>query len=145
MAKAKFRRWVLTEPAFIAATLLAAGSIITSDDLGTGKSKEGKAEPVAPPSTAIEIDDKGNPVSEADNHALDALVNAGPAPAELIAPISPGAGAVGAPAQAPGGVQLAANALEAPSTLAVNRRGGSAATAEAAALAATEAAEKNKG
>lgn len=56
------KRWKLTEPAFVAATLLTAGSIITQDDLGfitRGKRKI----PVTPPMTAVEVDAKGRPLT----------------------------------------------------------------------------------
>ena len=58
------KRWILANVAFIASSLVAPGSIITEEDLGTtivkdpetGKEKEVK---VKPPHDAIEIDANG--------------------------------------------------------------------------------------
>jgi hypothetical protein len=79
-------RYILTEPAFIGGVLLAAGSIITDDDLpeappvdaATGRVQtddKGKPEaPVksAPPRSAIEVDENGVPVDDADLPVLEA-------------------------------------------------------------------------
>lgn len=77
------KRYMLTSPAFIAATLLVEGSIITQAELGkktvqvlgkdgkpTGKTKEVD---VRPPSDAIEVDAKGNPINPADEDLLAGL------------------------------------------------------------------------
>lgn len=77
------KRFMLTMPAFVAATLLVEGSIITDEDLGTKEvpvlDKDGKRTgemarvQVRPPRDAIEVDAKGNPVSEADASLLAAM------------------------------------------------------------------------
>lgn len=77
------KRYMLTSPAFVAATLLVEGSIITEAELGvkvvpvldkdgkpTGKTKN---VPVRPPSDAIEVDAKGNPIDPADEDLLAGL------------------------------------------------------------------------
>lgn len=115
------KRYMLTSPAFVAATLLVEGSIITQADLGkktvpvlgkdgkpTGKTKEVD---VRPPSDAIEVDAKGNPVNAADEDLLAGLSTEKTA----IAAVQPHAPnptePQGAPSQAAGGVQVAENAL----------------------------------
>lgn len=100
------KRWILANVAFIASSLVAPGSIITEEDLGTtivkdpetGKEKEVK---VKPPHDAIEIDANGNPKDKAQAGTLS----------ELIGSLSIHAGGAAAPAQTPGGVSLAANEL----------------------------------
>lgn len=100
------KRWILANVAFIASSLVAAGSVITEEDLGkvkvtdpeTGKQK---LVPVKPPHDAIEIDAKGNPK---DDSRADDLAN-------LIGSLAVLSGAAAAPAQTPGGVSLAANQL----------------------------------
>lgn len=100
------KRWILANVAFIASSLVAAGSVITEEDLGkvkvtdpeTGKQK---LVPVKPPHDAIEIDAKGNPKD--DSRAADL--------ANLIGSLAVSSGAAAAPAQTPGGVSLAANQL----------------------------------
>lgn len=149
---AKLKIYMLTQAAFIAGTLLAPGSRITSDDLGTFKDGDGKDQPVRPPSTAIEVDANGQPVSDEDGAAFEAMLSAAPIDPDLISPVSIGAGGIGAPAQAPGGVHLAANQLAQPGAVQPTRRSGSKssgdasgagnATAEAAALAAMDADKK---
>lgn len=103
MSKAKNQRWMLASVGFFG-SLLAPGSIITQDDLGfvTVKDEDGKEkrEPVKPPRDAIEIDEAGNPV---DKRRSDDM-------AEILGHAAiPFGGA--APAQSPGGLQLAANNL----------------------------------
>lgn len=146
---AKVKIYMLTQAAFIAGTLLAPGSRITSEDLGTFKDGDGKDQPVRPPSTAIEVDARGAPVSEDDASAYEAMLSAAPIDPGLVSPVSIGAGGIGAPAQAPGGVHLAANQLVQPGAVQPQRRGGGKsagdasgagnASAEAAALAAMDA------
>lgn len=100
------KRWILANVAFIASSLVAPGSIITEEDLGTvlvkdpetGKEKEVK---VKPPHDAIEIDANGNPK---DKDRAGDLSN-------LIGSLAVHAGGASAPAQTPGGVSLAANEL----------------------------------
>lgn len=138
---AKFRRYILTEPAFIAGTLLAVGSRVTSDDLGSFTDPVTKKEvAIKPPASSIEIDENGDALT-AEDHATLVELLAGIAPAHQ-APISPfNADAAylpqGAPAQPAGGPMFAAGDL--PQAAAPSRRGGrsnSDASAEAAALAA---------
>ena len=102
------KRYILSSPAFVAATLLTAGSIITDDDLGTKEvpvlDKDGKPTgktkrvQVRPPADAIEVDAKGQPVDAVGAAALAAVatepvqiaaMTAGVAPA---APAEPDAG-----------------------------------------------------
>lgn len=100
------KRWILANVAFIASSLVAPGSIITEEDLGTtivkdpetGKEKEVK---VKPPHDAIEIDADGNPK---DKDRAGDLSN-------LIGSLAVHSGGASAPAQTPGGVSLAANEL----------------------------------
>lgn len=99
------KRWILANVAFIAGSLVSAGSIITEGDLGTydyvddqGERHKGK---VAPPRDAIEVDENGNAKSKKDAYALSELIGSAAVPF---------GGA--APAQAPGGVALAANQLQ---------------------------------
>lgn len=106
---AKAQRWILASVGFFG-SLLAPGSIITQEDLGFATVKEkdengvetGKEKRVAvkPPRDAIEINERGEPV-----HARDAQTFA-----EIFGTAAiPFGGA--APAQSPGGLQLAANNL----------------------------------
>ena len=100
------KRWILANVAFIGSSLVAPGSIITEEDLGTtlvkdqetGKEKEVK---VKPPHDAIEIDAKGNPKDEGRAGDLS----------NLIGSLAINSGAASSPAQTPGGVSLAANQL----------------------------------
>jgi len=132
---------MLTTPAFIAATLLVEGSIVTEDDLGTkevpvldkagkptGKTKRVQ---VRPPSTAIEVNAKGEPVSDSDADMLAAMAE-GKTEIAAVRPHAPNpTEPQGAPAQPAGGVQVAENDLStepatAPATVAAEepkRRG----------------------
>lgn len=71
------KRWMLSEPAFIGAALLAAGSIITETDLPIGldpDDEEGEREMrSAPPTSAIEINENGQAVKKKDRGAAAAL------------------------------------------------------------------------
>lgn len=103
MSKAKNQRWMLASVGFFG-SLLAPGSVITQDDLGFAKVKDedGKERlvAVAPPRDAIEVDEAGQPV---DKRRSDDM-------AEILGYAAiPFGGA--APAQSPGGLQLAANNL----------------------------------
>lgn len=80
------RRFLLTSPAFIASTLLAEGSIVTQDDLGY---VDGKPQP--PPSSAIEVDSNGLPVTDEGEDLLKAAL-AGDKPPPPIMPIPPADG-----------------------------------------------------
>lgn len=115
---AKIKHYMLTEAAFIGGALLVAGSRINSDDLGTAEKpvldKEGKPTgktetvQVAPPKTAIEVDENGVPKSTADADLLaQAVAGVSGVP---IAPVQPHAPnpthPQGAPAQPAGGVQV---------------------------------------
>lgn len=110
MSKAVYG-WMLASTGFFG-SLLAPGSIITQDDLGYAevpvKDKEGKptgkTERVAvkPPRDAIEIGADGKPVNSDDEQAYAEIFGAAAIPF---------GGA--APAQSPGGLQLAANNLPA--------------------------------
>lgn len=80
------RRFLLTSPAFIASTLLAEGSMITQDDLGY---VDGIPQP--PPSSAIEVDEKGMPVTDEGEDLLKAAL-AGDKPPPPIMPIPPATG-----------------------------------------------------
>ena len=123
MAKS-FKRYLLAEVAFIGGTLLAVGSVITSDDLGEFKDpKDGKIKAVKPPASSIEIDADGRPVSSEDAEAYADLVGQMPAPRAQVMPFAPGGGEA-MPAQQPGGLQLAGNQLNQPSAVAPQRRGG---------------------
>lgn len=99
------KRWILANVAFIASSLVAAGSIITQEDLGkvkiTDDAGKEKLVNVKPPHDAIEIDENGNPV---DKRQAEDLAN-------LIGSLAIHAGGAAAPAQTPGGVSLAANQL----------------------------------
>lgn len=110
MTKAKAQRWILTSVGFFG-SLLAPGSIITQEDLGFAVVKEKNADgvetgketrvPVKPPRDAIEVDESGQPVHAKDHGAY----------AEIFGQAAvPFGGA--APAQSPGGLQLAANSLQ---------------------------------
>lgn len=71
------KRWMLTEAAFIGAALLAAGSIITENDLPVGPDpddEDGEREiRSAPPTSAIEINEDGQAVKKKDRAAAAAL------------------------------------------------------------------------
>jgi len=71
------KRWMLTEAAFIGAALLAAGSVITENDLPVGpdpEDEDGEAEiRSAPPTSAIEINEDGQAVKKKDRAAAAAL------------------------------------------------------------------------
>lgn len=134
----KYRRFLLAEVAFIGGTLLAAGSVVTSEDLGEFKDpKDGKIKAVKPPLSSIEIDEAGRPVTAEGAEAYAQLVGSlPPAPAEVM-PFTPGGGQALA-SQAPGGVQLAGQQLPQAAPEAPKRRGGNTdvnAAAEAAASA----------
>lgn len=144
----KYRRFLLAEVAFIGGTLLAAGSVVTSDDLGEYKDpKDGKLKPVKPPMSSIEIDEAGRPVTAEGAEAYAALVGSlPPAPAE-IQPFTPGGGQA-LPSQGPGGVQLAGQQLPQAAPEAPKRRGGNTdvnAAAEAAASAQLNKADGQSG
>ena len=88
------KRYLLTEPAFIGAALLAAGSIITEDDLPVGPGpideSTGKRGPhirSAPPTSAIQVDRHGQPVDDEDLAALAGISLA--SNVAEIAPIAP--------------------------------------------------------
>lgn len=145
MAKATFKRYLLTEVAFIGATLLAVGSVVTSDDLGEYKDPDdGKMKPVRPPASSIEIDENNRPVSKEDADAYVALIGSLPAPAAEIQPFTPGGGQA-MPSQAPGGPQLAANQISQPSPVQPTRRGGNGDVNKAAEAAASAQLEKGDG
>lgn len=142
---AKFKRFLLSEVAFIGGTLLAPGSIVTSDDLGTFKDpKDGKEKPVRAPASAIEVDESGRPVSSDDADAYASLVGSMPAPAAEIAPFAPGGGQA-MPSQQPGGVQLAGQQVNQPSPVAPTRRGGNSDVNKAAEAAASAQLDKASG
>ena len=109
------KHFVLSEVSFIGGALLAVGSRVTSDDLGTYiDAKDGKEKEVSPGRTLIEIDgDTGQPVNKGDYAALQGI--AGSLSVEPIAAVAPFAPhptrAQGAPAQPPGGVSLAERGL----------------------------------
>lgn len=67
------KRWMLTEAAFIGAALLAAGSIITEEDLPIGldpTDEDGEREIRSePPLSSIEINEKGEAVRKKDRAA----------------------------------------------------------------------------
>lgn len=71
------KRWMLAEPAFIGAALLAAGSIITEQDLPVGidpNDEDGEAEIRSdPPVSSIEINENGQAVRKKDRAAAAAL------------------------------------------------------------------------
>lgn len=71
------KRWMLTEAAFIGAALLAAGSIITEEDLPVGidpTDEEGEREIRSdPPTSSIEINEAGQAVKKKDRAAAAAL------------------------------------------------------------------------
>lgn len=79
-------RYMLTEPAFIASALLAAGSIITDEDLPEGPERDatgaltGKIIRSKPPRSSIEVDDNGQPINEQDRIAAASL----PAPETML-------------------------------------------------------------
>lgn len=138
----KFKRFLLSEVAFIGGTLLAPGSVVTSDDLGTFKDpKDGKEKAVKPPASSIEIDENGRPVSDDDADAYASLVGTLPAPAAEIQPFTVGGGQA-MPSQAPGGPQLAGNQLGQPSPVAPTRRGGNGDVNKAAEAAASAQLDK---
>lgn len=140
-----YKRYMLAEVAFIGGTLLAVGSIVTSDDLGTYKDpKTGKKKPVRPPASSIEVDENNRPVSAEDGDNYAQLVGTLPAPAADIAPFTPGGGQ-GMPAQPPGSVQLAAQQVSQPSPVAPSRRGGNSDVNKAAEAAASAQIDKAGG
>lgn len=115
---ANIKHYMLTEPAFIAGALLTAGSRINSNDLGFKTvTEKGKPKKIAvrPPSTAIEVDERGNPKSEADADLLASVASGNEG--VPIAPVQPHAPnptlPQGAPAQPAGGVQVAENQVQA--------------------------------
>lgn len=84
------KRYLLTEAAFIGAALLAAGSIITENDLPVGPHPDPENDDdyrSPPPESAIEIDTNGQPVKKRDRATLAALGLG--APAVEVAPIAP--------------------------------------------------------
>lgn len=71
------KRWMLTEAAFIGAALLAAGSIITEEDMPVGldpTDEDGEREIRSdPPISSIEINEKGEAVKKKDRAAAAAF------------------------------------------------------------------------
>ena len=70
------KRYLLTEAAFIGAALLAAGSIITENDLPVGPHPDTENDEdfrSPPPDSAIEIDSNGQPVKKRDRATMQAL------------------------------------------------------------------------
>lgn len=111
---AKLKYFILVAPSFIGGALLAPGSRVTSDDLGTYTDPAtGKEKPVKPGETLAEIDERGNPVSEDDALKMNAVADelAG-MPIAPVQPFSPNpTKAQAAPAQPPGGVALVEKSL----------------------------------
>ena len=104
----------LTEVSFIGGALLAAGSIVTSQDLGTYTDPaDGKEKEVKPGSALVEVDEAGKPKTDAGARALQAVLgNIAPMEIAAVAPFSPNpTRPQGAPTQAPGGLSLAENDL----------------------------------
>lgn len=83
------KRYLLTEAAFIGAALLAAGSIITENDLPVGPHPDPDNDDdfrSPPPDSAIEIDSHGQPVKKRDRATMQAL---GLGVVTEVAPIAP--------------------------------------------------------
>lgn len=111
---AKLRHFILTDVSFIGGVLLAAGSRITSDDLGTYVDPaDGKTKPVKPGETLVEVDETGAPVNDRDYDRLrTVLADVAGVPIAPVMPFAPNATkAQAAPAQPPGGVAIAENQL----------------------------------
>jgi hypothetical protein len=107
------KRYILAEPHYIGGVLLAAGSIVTDDDLGTFKApaddergkylpngqlnpdfkprfKAGDEVQVEAGSQLIEVDAKGSPKNKADERRLtEAGISAAPIEVAPVAPHAP--------------------------------------------------------
>lgn len=110
----KLRHFVTTEVQFIAGSLLAPGSRVTSDDLGQFRDPvSGDMRAVEPARSMVEVDANGQPIDDLNAAKMQGVVGdfAG-VPIAAVQPFSPNpTRPQGAPTQPPGGVSLADNAL----------------------------------
>jgi len=132
---AKLKYYTLAGTSFIGGALLAAGSRVTSDDLGSYRDPaDGKTKPVKPGELLIETDEAGRPLTDDGALALQGVLGdiAGQ-PIAAVAPFSPNpTRPQGAPSQPAGGVSLAENALQTEPATGVESEEAAAARAEQA-------------
>lgn len=105
----KLKHYVLIGVSFIGGSLLAPGSRVTSDDLGTYRDpSSGEERSVKPGETLVEVNEDGTPVDETSAWRLQSVAgDLSDMPIAAVQPFSPNPTAPqGAPAQAPGGVSL---------------------------------------
>lgn len=103
------KHYILTGVSFIGGSLLAPGSRVTSDDLGTYRDPAtGTERPVKPGETLVEVTEDGRPIDETAAWKLQSLAGQmSDMPIAAVQPFSPNpTAAQGAPAQSPGGLQL---------------------------------------
>lgn len=106
----ELKHYVLVGVSFIGGSLLAPGSRVTSDDLGTYRDPStGRELPVKPGETLVEVTEDGRPIDETAAWKLQSIAGQlSVMPIAAVQPFSPNpTAAQGAPAQAPGGVSLA--------------------------------------
>lgn len=105
----ELKHYVLTGVSFIGGSLLAPGSRVTSDDLGTYRDPAtGQERAVKPGETLVEVTEDGRPIDDTAAWKLQSVAGmVGDMPIAAVQPFSPNpTAAQGAPAQAPGGVSL---------------------------------------
>lgn len=110
----KLRHFVVVSASFIGGSLLAPGSRVTSDELGTYKDpRTGEQVPVKPGETLVEVNADGSPVDDAAADKLAAVAgDAAGIPIAAVQPFSPNpTRPQGAPGQPAGGVSLAEGQL----------------------------------
>lgn len=105
----KLRHYVLTGVSFIGGTLLAPGSRVTSDDLGTYRDPvSGEELPVKPGELLVEVNPDGSPIDDVAAWKLQSIAGQlSDMPIAAVQPFAPNpTQPQGAPAQPPGGVSL---------------------------------------
>lgn len=145
----ELKHYVLIGVSFIGGSLLAPGSRVTSDDLGTYRDPgTGTERPVKPGETLVEVTEDGRPIDEAAAWKLQSIAGQlSDMPIAAVQPFSPNpTRPQGAPAQAPGGVSLVEGHLRTAPPEGVESNVAAAARAEqadnsAAAVAAMTAGE----
>ncbi len=131
----ELKHYVLIGVSFIGGSLLAPGSRVTSDDLGTYRDPStGTERPVKPGETLVEVTEDGRPIDEVAAWKLQSVAGQlSDMPIAAVSPFSPNPTAPqGAPAQAPGGVSLVEGHLRTGPAVGVESDAAAAARAEQA-------------
>jgi len=144
----ELKHYVLIGVSFIGGSLLAPGSRVTSDDLGTYRDPAtGTERPVKPGETLVEVTEDGKPIDDAAAWKLQGIAGQlSDMPIAAVQPFSPNPTAPqGAPAQAPGGVSLVEGHLRTAPPEGVESNAAAAARAEQASNSANAVAAMTAG